>query len=69
MIELTGPLNFLLIGNSLLAITFILNQNESVKDTTSQTSGNFSNPFEIFTWICFLFELLFLLLKTKITDF
>jgi hypothetical protein len=69
VIELTGPLTFLLIGNSLLTITFILNQNESAKDSTTQNSGSASNPFENLTWICFLFQLLFLLLKTKLTDF
>ena len=65
MIEFTQPLTVILVANSLLTITLIFNQNESIKDS-SQTG---SNPFENLTWICFFFQLFFLLLKTKITDF
>jgi hypothetical protein len=69
VIDLAGILPYILIGNSLFILTFIFNQNESVKDATNQNSVAPSNPFENFTWICFIFQLLFLLLKTKLTDF
>jgi hypothetical protein len=64
------PLSFLLLGNSFLTITLILNQNDSAKDSTSvQNSTSSSNPFEKFTWICFLIQLILLLIQIKITDF
>jgi hypothetical protein len=62
------PLTFILVGNSLLTILLILNQNDSFKDSTLN-SGSSSNPLERFTWICFIFQLVLLLLKTRLTDF
>jgi preprotein translocase subunit SecG len=67
--ELTSPFTVFFLGNSLLLIPLILNQNESVKDASRLNSEGSSNPFESFTWIAFLLQLLFLLLKTKLTDF
>jgi hypothetical protein len=61
--------SFLFIANSLVTITLIFNQNDSVKDITPQNSGASSNPLEKFTWICLIFQLLLLLAKTKQTDF
>lgn len=70
MIELVNPLTFLLLVNSMITITLVLNQNDSAKDSASvQNSGFVSNPLEKFTWICLFFQLILLLLKTKITDF
>jgi hypothetical protein len=69
VIELTGLLSFLFIANSLITITLIFNQNDSVKDVTTQSSGSSTNPLEKFTWFCFIFQLILLLLKTKLTDF
>jgi hypothetical protein len=66
MTEFLGPLTILFIGNSLLTITLIFNQNESGKENNSSSS---SNPFENATWFCFLFQLIFFFLKTKTTDF
>ena len=70
MIELLNPLTFLLLVNSLITITLVLNQNDSAKDSASVQNSTFvSNPLEKFTWICLFFQLVLLLLKTKITDF
>jgi preprotein translocase subunit SecG len=70
MTELLNPLTFLLLVNSIITITLVLNQNDSAKDSTSvQNSAFVSNPLEKFTWICLFFQLILLLLKTKITDF
>jgi preprotein translocase subunit SecG len=64
-----NPLTLILIGNSIVLIGLILNQNETTKDSlTKQTSKASSNPFEKITWICLIIELVLLLLKTKITD-
>ena len=70
MVEFTNPLTFLLLVNSFITITLVLNQNDSAKDSASvQSSTSLSNPLEKFTWICFTLQLILLLLKTKITDF
>lgn len=70
MVQLANSLNFLLVGNSLVTIGLILNQNESNKDgTTNRNSTSTINPLETLTWGCFLFQLFLLLIKTKITDF
>jgi hypothetical protein len=70
MIEFTGPLTLILVGNSLLTITLIFNQNENSKDSIfNQNLRIISNPLENFTWVCFFLELILLLLKTRITDF
>ena len=70
MVELTSPFTFLLLLNSFITITLVLNQNDSAKDSASvQNSSSISNPLEKFTWICLIIQLILLLLKTKITDF
>jgi len=70
MAEFTNPLTFLLLLNSFISITLVLNQNDSAKDSAIvQNSTNISNPLEKFTWICFALQLILLLLKTKVTDF
>jgi len=71
MIEFNNhPFTFFFIANSFILILLILNQNESPKDSTSlQKSGSISNPFEIFTWLCFIFQFFLLLLKTKLSFF
>ena len=70
MVQILNPLTFLLLLNSFITITLVLNQNDSAKDSASvQSSTSLSNPLEKFTWICFAFQLSLLLLKTKITDF
>ena len=69
MIESKSPITVLLLINSLLTIGLILNQNESTKDSaTTQNSSSISNPFEIMTWGCLFLQLLFLLIKIKVTD-
>jgi hypothetical protein len=70
MAEFTNPLTFLLLLNSFITITLVLNQNDSAKDSAIvQNSTNISNPLEKFTWICLVIQLSLLLIKTKITDF
>jgi hypothetical protein len=66
--QVTSSLNLILLGNSLLAILFILNQNESSKETNAN-SNSVTNPLENFTWGCLFLQLILLLIKTKTTDF
>lgn len=69
MIETENPLTLILIGNSIVLIGLILNQNETTKDSlTKQNSKSSSNPFEKATWVCLSIQLILLLLRTKITD-
>jgi len=70
MVELTSPFTFLLLLNSFITITLVLNQNDSAKDSASvQSSTVITNPLEKFTWVCLSIQLILLLVKTKITDF
>ena len=47
-----------------------MNQNETNKElTTTTNSASTSNPLEKFTWGCLFFQFVFLLIKTKTTDF
>ena len=65
-----NSLNILLMGNSFLTIIFILNQNESNKDlTTNSNSSSVVNPLEKFTWGCLFLQLILFLVKTKTNDF
>jgi len=65
-----NSLNILLMGNSFLTIVFILNQNESNKDlTTNSNSSSVVNPLEKFTWGCLFLQLILFLLKTKTNEF
>jgi preprotein translocase subunit SecG len=70
--ELNSPLTFLLVINSVITIFFILNQNESAKDSASTQSSNsssFQNPFENITWICLGLQFILLMVKIKIPEF
>ena len=68
--ESTSPLNLLLGINSVILIVLILNQNESAKDSsTTQNSSSARNPLEIGTWVCLFVQLIFLVVKLKVTDF
>lgn len=70
MVQITSSLNLILLVNSLIAIFFILNQNESSKELTANSnSTSVSNPLENLTWGCLFFQLVLLLIKTKTTDF
>ncbi len=60
---------FLLILNSVITIGLILNQNESAKDATSNTSTQITNPLEKFTWLCVFVEFFLFLIKSKLNDF
>jgi len=69
-VVLMNSLNILLMGNSFLTIVFILNQNESNKDlTTNSNSSSVVNPLEKFTWGCLFLQLILFLVKTKTNDF
>ena len=68
--EVTSPLALIVGINSILLIGFILNQNESSKDSiTNQKSTSLSNPFEKLTWIAVILQLSLLLIKIKTNDF
>jgi len=67
VVQVTSSLNFFLLVNSILATLFVLNQNESSKELTANTTA--SNPLENITWGCLFFQLVLLLIKTKTTDF
>ena len=70
MAEITSHLTIIVGINSILLIGFILNQNESSKDSiTSQKSTSLNNPFEKITWIGVILQLSLLLIKIKTTDF
>jgi hypothetical protein len=65
-----NSVNVLLIGNSLLTVLFILNQNDSNKELSkTNNSSSAVNPLERFTWVCLFIQLILFLLKTKTTDF
>ena len=67
---LMNSLNILLMVNSVLTILFVLNQNENNKELTTNTnSSSIVNPLEKFTWGCLFLQFIFLLIKTKTTDF
>jgi len=69
-VVLMNSLNILIMGNSFLTIVFILNQNESNKDlTTNSNSSSVVNPLEKFTWGCLFLQLILFLVKTKTNDF
>jgi hypothetical protein len=70
VIESTNPLNLILVVNSIIIIGFILNQNDSAKDSvTNQNSSSSTNPFENLTWISLFLQLSLLLIKIKTNDF
>ena len=69
MFEFLSPLTFLLVGNSIVTIGLILNQNESSKDSMNTQNSNSSvNPLEIITWICLIFQIIILLFKIKLSE-
>jgi hypothetical protein len=65
--EFLSPLTILLLMNSFLTIGFILNQNESTKDSMTPQSSS-TNPLEIFTWGALFVQLFLLLIKIKIIE-
>jgi hypothetical protein len=68
--QVSSSLNFILLGNGLLTIGLILNQNDTTKDSiTNRNSTSASNPLETITWGCVGLQLLLLLIQTKTTDF
>lgn len=70
MFESNNPLNLFIIINSVIIIGFILNQNDSAKDSiTTQNSSSSKNPFENLTWISLILQLSLLLIKIKTSDF
>ena len=63
-------LNIVLVLNSIILIILILNQNETTKDTTSNTiNTEISNPIQNLISICIFFELIIFLIKSKISEF
>lgn len=71
MFEFFSPLTILLLMNSFVTIGFILNQNESTKDSMTaqtQSSSSLTNPLEILTWGCLFVQLFLLLIKIKVVE-
>ena len=64
---MSNSFSVLLILNSLLLIAFILNQNESSKDT-GNASSSAPNPLEQITWVGFVSQFILLLIQIKITE-
>ena len=63
------PLLITLILNSIVTISLILNQNENLKDSTmNSNSSSSTNPLETITWICFIGQMILLLLKIKTNE-
>lgn len=70
MNEIINPLNIIILLNNIALIIFILNQNDSLKDSaTTQNSRSPKNPLESMTWAGFLLQLSFLLIKIKALNF
>jgi uncharacterized membrane protein len=70
VIESNNPLNLIVILNSIVIIAFILNQNDSAKDSVStQNSSASRNPLENLTWVSLILQLSLLLIKIKSNDF
>jgi uncharacterized protein with PQ loop repeat len=69
MNEPIRSLTLFLLINSIFVTVLILNQNESSKDSANKEATNSSfSPFEKFTWISVVFQLILLLMKIKISD-
>ena len=76
-----NPLTIALLINSILPIGLILNQNDNTKESNGgvgpgargvgrgQGAQNNKNPLEIITWFALTFQLILLLIRTKITDY
>jgi hypothetical protein len=63
-----NPFSLILIINSFVIISLVLSQNESSKDSITQTNTR-TNPIEIILWFCVILEIIILLITEKITDF
>lgn len=69
MSEEISPFNLILVINSIFIIGLILNQNENRKDVTNKKNESSSpNPLERITWIAISIQLIFLLVKVKISN-
>jgi hypothetical protein len=68
-----NPFSFVLLINSILPIGLILNQNDNTKDSSGGNQMKFDqsnpNPLEILTWFTLSFQLILLLIRTKIIDY
>jgi len=65
-----NTLTIFLLLNSLILLGFILNQNESSKDTTSNSGATeIASPLQNITWFCVFIEFSLFLLKSKSTEF
>jgi preprotein translocase subunit SecG len=65
-----NTLTIIVVINSFITLGLILSQNESSKDTTTNsTNTEISNPLQNLTWFCVFLEFILLLIKSKINDF
>ena len=63
-----NPATIILIINSLSIVSLVLTQNERPKDEISKKSSA-TNPLELLLWFTVIFELIMLLIQTKVSDF
>jgi|TARA_E500000178_G_scaffold290428_1_gene293890 uncharacterized membrane protein (DUF373 family) len=63
-----NPINLILIVNSLSVIGLVITQNETTRDEISKKSS-VTNPLEKLLWVLVIFELITLLIQTKVSDF
>ena len=60
--------SLLLILNSLVIIGLVLTQNDNTKDSANQNNSR-TSPLEIIIFLNIIFQLILLLISSKITDF
>jgi hypothetical protein len=60
--------SLLLVLNSLLIIGLVLTQNDNTKDSANQNNSR-TSPLEIIIFLNIIFQLILLLISSKITDF
>ena len=62
-----NPINLILILNSLSVTGLVITQNETTRDEISKKSST-TNPLERLLWVLVIFELVILLIQTKVSD-
>ena len=60
--------SLLLVINSLLIIGLVLTQNDNTKDSANQNNSR-TSPLEIIIFVNIIFQLILLLISSKITEF
>jgi hypothetical protein len=60
--------SLLLVVNSLFIIGLVLTQNDNTKDSANQNNSR-TSPLEIIIFVNIIFQLILLLISSKITEF